>query len=74
MIEDDAKDSKLRAERLLEKVQISGLRNAAIIESEGRYRVYAASFTDKIEGESFLETFRKENPKYETAWLYSSRN
>ena len=67
-------DSKSRAERLLEKVRLSGFNKAAIVESEERYRIYIASFTDKIEGESFLETFRKENPKYESAWLYSKRN
>ncbi|MDR1707234.1 MAG: SPOR domain-containing protein [Prevotella sp.] len=67
-------DSKSRAEHLLEKVQLSGFNKAAIVESEERYRVYVASFTDKMEGESFLETFRKENPKYESAWLYSKRN
>ncbi len=67
-------DSKSRAQNLLEKVQLSGFNNASIIESEERYRVYIASFADKVEGESFLETFRKENPKYESAWLYSKRN
>lgn len=67
-------DSKSRAERLLEKVQLSGFNKAAIVESAERYRIYIASFTDKTEGESFLETFRQENPKYESAWLYSKRN
>lgn len=67
-------DSKSRAQNLLEKVQLSGFSKAAIIESEERYRIYIASFTDKVEGESFLQTFRKENPKYESAWLYSKRN
>lgn len=67
-------DSKSRAEHLLKKVQSSGFNKAAIVQSEERYRIYIASFTDKVEGESFLETFRKENPKYESAWLYSKRN
>ncbi|GAB6008072.1 HU domain-containing protein [Dysgonomonas reticulitermitis] len=67
-------DSKPQAEHLLEKVQSSGFNEAAIVQSEERYRIYIASFTDKVEGESFLETFRKENPKYESAWLYSKRN
>jgi hypothetical protein len=67
-------DSKSRAEYLLEKVQSSGFKEAAIVQSEERYRIYVASFTDKVEGESFLEAFRKENPKYESAWLYSKRN
>ncbi len=67
-------DSKSRAQNLLEKVQLSGFSKAAIIQSEERYRIYIASFMDKVEGESFLQTFRKENPKYESAWLYSKRN
>lgn len=67
-------ETKSRAERLLEKIQLAGFNKAAIVESADRYRIYVASFTDKMEGESFLESFRKENPKYQTAWLYSKRN
>ncbi|MFV0329882.1 MAG: SPOR domain-containing protein [Dysgonomonas sp.] len=66
-------DSKFQADRLLEKVRNNGLKNASIVQSD-RYRIYVASFTDKTEGESFLEVFRKENPQYSTAWLYSKRN
>lgn len=66
-------DSKSRAERLLEKIKGSGFQNAAIVESGDRYRIYVASFTDKAESESYLEKFRKENPQYATAWLYSKR-
>lgn len=66
-------ESKSQADRLLQKVRSNGFKNASIVESD-RYRIYIASFTDKAEGESFLDTFRKENPQYSTAWLYSKRN
>lgn len=46
----------------------------SFVETDGRYRIYAASFDDKTEAESFLINFRAENPKYETAWLYSKKN
>jgi len=67
-------DFRPRAKRLLDKVRLAGFKDAAIVESQGRYRIYVASFTDKVESESFLETFRKDNPKFNTAWLYSKRN
>lgn len=44
------------------------------IEADGRFRIYAASFDDKAIAEDYLIKFRAENPKYETAWLYSKKN
>ncbi len=67
-------DTQSRADRLLDKIKKNGLQSASILESGGRFRIYVASFSDKPEAEVFLNTFRKENPKYETAWLYSKRN
>jgi hypothetical protein len=67
-------DSNSQARQLLGRARENGLKNADIIESGGRFRIYVASFSDKAEAEDFLEIFRKENPKYETAWLYSQRN
>ncbi|NDV94406.1 SPOR domain-containing protein [Dysgonomonas sp. 521] len=67
-------DNKMHAQRLLKKMKSGGWNNVDIVESGGRYRISVASFSDKTEAESYLETFRKENPKYETAWLYSQRN
>ena len=66
-------ETKSQADRLLEKIRNNGLKSASIVRSD-RYRIYVASFTDKVEGESYLEVFRKENPQYSTAWLYSKRN
>lgn len=67
-------DTNNQAQRLLSRIRENGLKDANIIESGGRFRIYIASFPDKVEAENFLETFRMENPKYETAWLYSKRN
>lgn len=66
-------ETKTRANRLLGKIKAT-FPDADIIVTADRYRIYVSSFTDKAQGEAFLETFRKENPKYETAWLFSKRN
>lgn len=66
-------DSKTLADRLLKRIQTQSFPNAAIVESGERYRIYVASFTDKAQAETYLEDFRRENPKYETAWLFSKR-
>lgn len=67
-------ENQTRANKLLNKIQSSDFPNASIIESQDRYRIYISTFEDKSEAEAFLESFRKENPKYESAWLYSKRN
>ncbi len=59
---------------LLNKIKSTTFPTAAIVETTDRYRIYVSSFNDKIQAETFLDGFRKENPKYETAWLYSKRN
>jgi hypothetical protein len=66
-------DTMDRANNLLTKIKSNGFNNANIVEGSDRYRIYVSSFDDKTEAESFLDTFRKENPKFETAWLYSKR-
>lgn len=69
-----SEESKKHAEVLLNRAKNAGFENAAIVESPDRLRIYVSSFNDKTQAEFFLETFRKENPKYETAWLFSKRN
>lgn len=59
---------------LLNKIQNSDFPKAQIIESGDRYRIYVASFNYKDEAENYLNKFRTDNPKYQTAWLYSKRN
>lgn len=67
-------DDKIRAERLLNKIKSTDFPSAEIVETSNRYRVYTSSFEDKGQAESYLESFRKENPKYQTAWLFSKKS
>lgn len=67
-------ENKNNVSVLLNKIQKNDFPTAQIIESGDRYRIYAASFENKNEAETYLANFRKENPKYETAWLFSKRN
>lgn len=67
-------DTMDRANNLLSKIKNNGFNNADIVEGGDRYRIYISSFEDKAQAESYLDSFRKENPKFETAWLYSKRN
>lgn len=67
-------EDETRANRLLDKIHASDFPGASIIKSQDRYRIYISSFDDKKEAESFLDSFRKEHPKYDSAWLFSKRN
>lgn len=67
-------DTMDRANNLLSKIKKNGFNDADIVEGGDRYRIYISSFEDKTQAESYLDSFRKENPKFETAWLYSKRN
>lgn len=48
--------------------------NANIVEGDGRARIYLRSFSNKVEAETFLNTFRSEHPQHEDAWLLSKRS
>lgn len=67
-------ENKVQAEKLLDKIRTKDFANAAIVETSDRYRIFISSFDDKKQAEEYLDLFRKENPKYQTAWLYSKRN
>ncbi|MFV0418655.1 MAG: SPOR domain-containing protein [Dysgonomonas sp.] len=67
-------ENKTRAERLLKRIKEADFPDAAMIETQDRYRIYISSFEDKREAEDYLSLFRKDNPKYQTAWLYSKRS
>lgn len=62
------------ANKIKEQFEADGLRNLQIVESPDRYRIYIQSFEDKTEAEQAVIQFRKDNPKYETAWIFSKRN
>jgi len=46
---------------------------ANIIGNGERFRIYVEKFSDKEEAESYIESFRKTNPDYKTAWLHSQK-
>jgi hypothetical protein len=56
----------------LSSLQKAGFTQAAIISKQGRYRIYIERFEEKNEAESYLNTFRRNNPKRADAWLFTS--
>lgn len=63
-----------KAEKTLERYVGEGFENAKIVSSPDRHRIYIAAFSDKKEAEQYVIQFRKDNPKHETAWVFSKRN
>ena len=64
-------ENKGRANALLSKLKGKGFKNAAIVESTDRYRIYVAMFKDKSEANVFLSRFRSKHPGFNDAWLYT---
>jgi hypothetical protein len=51
--------------------QVSGLSNAAILEKNGRYRVYADSFDNRAEANQYMKEFKAEHSRqHPNAWIY----
>jgi len=57
------------AEKTLILFQSKGFKDAAILSSDGRHRIYTNRFEDKIEAEKALIQFRKDYPANTNAWL-----
>ena len=49
--------------------QFKGFKNAAILISDGKYRIYTDRFDNKEEAERSLVKFRRDNPSFSSAWL-----
>lgn len=64
---------KSKAEKLLRKFKQKGFVQAAMVETSGRYRIYNMSFSDKDKANVYLNKFRKNNPEFSEAWLYTKR-
>lgn len=62
---------KSEAKRVLKKFQEQGYKNADIIDSRDRSRIYIASFADRSQAESYLASFKKNNPKLNDAWVFT---
>lgn len=66
--------SKSEAERSLKTFRSRGYKDANIVNSGDRNRIYIASFIDKDQAEKYLVSFRKSNPKLNDAWVFTKRN
>lgn len=64
---------KSKAEKLLRKFKQKGFVQAAMVETSGRYRIYNMSFSNKDKANAYLNKFRKNNPEFSEAWLYTKR-
>jgi len=60
------------AEAIVEKYKGLGFSTATTVEGDGRVRISIASFTDKAEGEAFIDNLRQ-NESYKKVWLLSVR-
>lgn len=66
--------SKSEADKALKIFKSQGYKDANVINSGDRNRIYIASFADKNQAEKYLVSFRKTNPKLNDAWVYTKRN
>jgi len=52
----------------------SKFKEATLLYSDGRYRIYTRRFEDKAEAETFLARFRKNHPERKDAWLLAQKD
>jgi len=60
---------QLSAKKDLAEFQSKGFKNAAILFSDKRYRIYTNRFENKAEAEKFLIKFREDYPEQTKAWV-----
>jgi nucleoid DNA-binding protein len=58
------------AEAELPRIIAKGFDKAMVLSSQDKHRIVAASFSDRQEAVNYLRQLRKNNPKYEKAWLF----
>lgn len=66
--------SKSEAQRTLTSIRNKGYKDANMMTSPDRTRVYVASFSDRTQAEKYLVAFRKNNPELSDAWMFIKRN
>lgn len=66
--------SKSEAQKALKTFKDRGYKDANIVNSGDRNRIYVASFEDKAQAEKYLASFKKSNPKLNDAWVFTKRN
>lgn len=64
--------SSTEAEHFVKKRNSEGYENVGILEKDGRFRLYLKTFTDRAEGEKYLEEVRTTTP-FQKAWLLPVR-
>lgn len=63
--------SEETANKILANFKDSGFANASILESPGRFRVHIGKFETKAVADSISLQFKKEYPRYASAWIYT---
>lgn len=66
--------SNSEAQKALKTFKDKGYKDANIVNSGDRNRIYIASFDDKAQAEKYLASFRKSNPRLDDAWVFTKRN
>jgi nucleoid DNA-binding protein len=61
------------AEAELPRFIAKGFDKASVFSSQGKHRIVVASFADRQEAVKYLQQFRKDNPKYAKAWLFTEK-
>ena len=61
------------AQNILRKTKNQGFKDADIVETSDRSRIYTASFENKSLAEKYLTNLKKDNPQFNDAWLYTKR-
>ena len=62
--------SREQAEQFMAGVGHKDCPKMAVLQTKGKYRVYADRFSDKVAAEKYQQILRK-NPKYKDAWLFT---
>lgn len=62
--------SREQAEQFMAGVGRKDCPKMAVLQTKGKYRVYADRFSDKVAAEKYQQILRK-NPKYKDAWLFT---
>lgn len=66
--------TKSEANRSLSNFKAQGYKNAQLLTSGSRQRIYIASFENKDQAERYKADFVRKNPRLSDAWIHAQRN
>ena len=66
--------NQISAKKSIAEFQSKGFKNAAILSTDGKHRIYTNRFENKAEAEKFLVKFRKDYPMHANAWLLKQKD